>query len=166
MRNIDLIVGHCSATAIDESYTVEQLERDHKNRNFSAIGYHYYIRRDGTIHKCRPLEKIGAHAKGHNTGSVAWCYEGGIIAGGRANIASHAKDTRTEAQKKSIKEVIKEIYNFFGDYQDMSEVKILGHRDLSPDLDGNGKITPNEYMKQCPCYDVESENYESLINKS
>lgn len=113
MREIIGIVGHCSATAIDKPYTVEDLERDHKARGFSGIGYHYYIRRDGTIHKCRPLEKIGAHVKGHNTGTVGWCYEGGIIAGGRANVASHAKDTRTEAQKKSIREVIKEIYNFF-----------------------------------------------------
>ena len=31
---------------------------------------------------------------------------------------------------------------------------ILGHRDLSADLDGNGKIEPSEWVKFCPCFDV------------
>ena len=31
---------------------------------------------------------------------------------------------------------------------------ILGHRDTSPDLNGDGRIEPNEFIKACPCFDV------------
>lgn len=160
-----MIVLHCSATAIDRAYSIEDLERDHKARGFKSIGYHYYIRRDGNIHKCRPLTFVGAHVLGYNANSIGVCYEGGIIAGGRANNPNHAKDTRTDAQKLAIKEVIKEIYSIVGDFQDMSEVQILGHRDLSPDVDGDGIVEPWEWMKMCPCFDVKDENYQNLIRK-
>ena len=36
--------------------------------------------------------------------------------------------------------------------------KVCGHRDLSPDLNGNGEIEPEEWVKQCPCFDVSKEN--------
>jgi N-acetylmuramoyl-L-alanine amidase len=163
MRHIKKIVIHCSATAIDKPYTFEDLERDHKKRGFRTVGYHFYIRRDGTVNIGRPITAIGAHAKGYNGDSIGISYEGGIIPGGRANNPTHAKDTRTEAQKLAIEKIIAELYHTIGDYQDMSDVEILGHRDLSPDLNGDGEITPNEYMKLCPCFDVKDENYERLI---
>lgn len=65
MRTIDHIVIHCSATREDCSLPVEELEKAHRRRGFRGIGYHYYIRRDGTTLNTRPLELIGAHAKGH-----------------------------------------------------------------------------------------------------
>lgn len=34
------------------------------------------------------------------------------------------------------------------------DVKIIGHRDLSPDLNGNGIIEPFEFMKACPSFEV------------
>ena len=37
--------------------------------------------------------------------------------------------------------------------------KVCGHRDLSPDLNGNGEIEPEEWVKQCPCFDVSKEKY-------
>jgi hypothetical protein len=33
----------------------------------------------------------------------------------------------------------------------------VGHRDLSPDLNGDGIIQPGEWTKMCPCYDVKRE---------
>jgi N-acetyl-anhydromuramyl-L-alanine amidase AmpD len=32
--------------------------------------------------------------------------------------------------------------------------KTLGHRDLSPDLDGDGIVEKHEWVKECPCFDV------------
>ena len=49
MRKINLIVLHCSATKDTQTYTPEQLERDHKARGFIQAGYHFYIRRNGEI---------------------------------------------------------------------------------------------------------------------
>ena len=36
-------------------------------------------------------------------------------------------------------------------------VEVLGHRDASPDANGDGIISRNEWIKQCPCFDVRSE---------
>lgn len=65
MRRINLIVVHCSATRADHALTTEDLETIHRHRGFHGIGYHYYIRRDGTVINTRPLELVGAHVKGH-----------------------------------------------------------------------------------------------------
>ena len=64
MRIINLIVVHCSATREDCTLSPEDLDRLHRRRGFNGTGYHYYIRKDGTVHLTRPLERIGAHAKG------------------------------------------------------------------------------------------------------
>ena len=65
MRTIDHIIIHCSASREDRSLAVEELETIHRRRGFRGIGYHYYIRRDGTVVNTRPLEVVGAHCKGH-----------------------------------------------------------------------------------------------------
>ena len=92
MRKIDLIVIHCSATREDRSLTPDDLETLHRRRGFNGTGYHYYIRKDGTVHLTRPVERIGAHAKGFNASSIGICYEGGLDCRGRP------ADTRTPAQ--------------------------------------------------------------------
>ena len=54
MRPIRLIVIHCSATRANRSYTVDDCRRDHRDRGYADIGYHYYIARDGKVHTGRP----------------------------------------------------------------------------------------------------------------
>ena len=75
MRKIDLIVIHCSATREDRCFTEFDLDVCHRRRGFNGPGYHFYIRKDGRIVSTRPVEKIGAHAKGHNATSIGICYE-------------------------------------------------------------------------------------------
>ena len=48
-ESVRYLILHCSATRCDKDYTAEQLLRDHKTRGFRTVGYHFYIRRDGTI---------------------------------------------------------------------------------------------------------------------
>lgn len=144
-RNINLIVIHCSATDPSKSnYGPERLRRDHIARGFSDCGYHYYIAKDGEIHAMRPLEKIGAHAKGYNQNSIGVCYEGGIRDGKPA-------DTRTDAQRESLTALLVALVSAF------PGSKIVGHRDLSPDLNGDGIVEPNEWIKSCPCFDATKE---------
>ena len=83
MRKIDYIVIHCSATREDCDLTPGALELEHRRRGFRGIGYHYYIRRDGTTVLTRPLELVGAHVKGYNKHSIGICYEGGLDVQGR-----------------------------------------------------------------------------------
>lgn len=149
MRPVNLLVIHCSATRDNREYTPEQLERDHKARGFHQAGYNYYIRRDGEIVPMRPLGTIPAHVKGYNRHSVGICYEGGLDCNG------YSADTRTPAQKKSLEILLLQLLTLF------PGSRICGHRDLSNDLDGDGVITPAEWMKECPCFDAEKE-YDTL----
>ena len=142
MRTITLIVLHCSATRIDRPYTFRQCREDHRQRGWKDIGYHYYITRDGQVHEGRPLWQVGAHCKGQNQHSIGICYEGGI------NLFDEPADTRTRAQRQSLRALLTRLHDQF------PGAIIMGHRDLSPDLDGNGRIDPDEWMKQCPCFDA------------
>ena len=90
MRTINLIVIHCSATREDKDFTEYDLDVCHRRRGFNGTGYHFYIRKNGDIKSTRPIEKVGAHAKGFNRESIGICYEGGLDSKGRP------KDTRTE----------------------------------------------------------------------
>lgn len=148
-REINLIVIHCSATRSDKDYTPEQLERDHKARGFNSAGYNYYIRKNGEVVTMRPLDQIPAHAAGYNKNSIGICYEGGLTPDGKPY------DTRTVKQKAALITLLMDLVSQF------PEAEICGHRDLSPDLNGDGEITPNEWTKMCPCFDAKTE-YERI----
>ena len=156
-RFIDEIIIHCSATKEGINYSVDKIDAAHKARKFSTytdekgkiryIGYHYIILLDGTIIKCRPESKIGCHASGHNTRSIGICYIGGLDA--RDTNGKMIKDTRTPQQKASLIKLIKDIKKRYG-----TIARVIGHRDTSPDLNGNGIIEPYEFIKGCPCFDA------------
>ena len=145
-RMVDLIVIHCSATKETSRLTPLALDRMHRQRGFNGCGYHYYIERDGKINSMRPSEKVGAHARGYNAHSLGICYEGGLDKNG------HAADTRTERQKVSLRALVKVLRQLYPTIN-----RVVGHRDLSADRNGDGVITPDEWTKQCPCFDVANE---------
>lgn len=145
-RMVDLIVIHCSATKETSRLTPLALDRMHRQRGFNGCGYHYYIERDGKINSMRPSEKVGAHARGYNAHSLGICYEGGLDKNGRA------ADTRTERQKVSLRALVKVLRQLYPTIN-----RVVGHRDLSADRNGDGVITPDEWTKLCPCFDVASE---------
>ena len=142
MRKIDLIVIHCSATREDRTLTPDDLDTSHRRRGFNGTGYHYYIRKDGTVHLTRPLERVGAHAKGFNASSIGVCYEGGLDCRGRP------ADTRTPEQRAALQLLVHQLLAKF------PHCRVCGHRDLSPDRNGNGEIEPEEWIKMCPCFKV------------
>ena len=145
MRIINLIVVHCTATQGNRTLSPEALDLMHRHRGFHGTGYHYYIRKDGTVHLTRPVERIGAHVKGFNANSIGICYEGGLDCRGRP------ADTRTPEQRAALRLLIHQLLEVF------SGCRVCGHRDLSPDRNGNGEIEPEEWMKACPCFDAEQE---------
>ena len=145
MRTINLFVVHCSATREDCTLSPEALDVMHRRRGFNGTGYHYYIRKDGTLYLTRSLERIGAHAKGFNAHSIGICYEGGLDCRGRP------ADTRTPEQCAALRLLVHQLLGKFPD------CRVCGHRDLSPDRNGNGEIEPEEWIKVCPCFDAEEE---------
>lgn len=146
MRTINKIIIHCSATPEGKDYTVEDIDRDHRKRGFAKIGYHYVIYRDGTIHQGRKEPEVGAHARGYNANSIGVCYIGGLARDGKTT-----KDTRTQAQRDALVRLLRELVIRYPD------AEILGHRDLSPDKNGDGIVSPNEYIKGCPSFDAKKE---------
>ena len=148
MREINLIVVHCSATRADRDFTENDLEVSHRHRGFNGAGYHFYIRKNGDIKNTRPLEKPGAHALGYNARSIGICYEGGL------DVRYRPADTRTEWQKHSLRVLIRTLL------MDYPGCRVCGHRDLSPDRNGDGRISPEEWVKECPCFEVTSKLYE------
>jgi len=172
LRKIDLIVIHCSATSNGKPIATQQknaaqvIDDWHRLRNFKrsvaackaynpelpSIGYHFVIDLDGTILTGRGLDEVGAHAQGFNANSVGIC-----LIGGREQIAQY-----TPAQWDALANLTQALSTRLAiplqppvrKANRIIQKGICGHRDLSPDLNGDGRITPNEWTKTCPGFDV------------
>lgn len=139
-RRINKIIVHCSATPEGRDYTVDQIKKDHKEQGWSDIGYHYVIYRDGSIHEGRNVDIIGAHCEGYNSNSIGICYIGGLE--NKPNVEYKklkAKDTRTEAQKKALIELLSRLKKYY------PEAKIYGHHDFNKGKDCPSFDAKNEY---------------------
>jgi N-acetylmuramoyl-L-alanine amidase len=102
MRDINLLVWHCAATPEGKHFDVSDIDRWHRQRGWSGVGYHKVILLDGTVQDGRPESKIGAHVAGKNANSIGYTYIGGVDATGSP------KDTRTPAQKEAMLRLTKE----------------------------------------------------------
>lgn len=131
MRNITLLIVHCSAVRPHQTSTVQQIDAWHRKRGFRMIGYHYVIYRDGSVHTGRPESMVGAHCSGQNTHSIGICYEGGLDADG------HACDTRTPQQKDALRQLLSQLH------QRYPRARIKGHNQFA--------------RKACPCFPAERE---------
>ena len=131
MRSISLLIIHCSAVRPGQQSSAKDIDLWHRQRGWRMIGYHYVVRRNGTVEKGRTEETTGAHCVGHNAHSIGICYEGGLDEQGQI------ADTRTEEQKKAMAKLIVQLKQQFPTIR-----KVLGHRDL-PGV-----------QKACPCFDA------------
>lgn len=128
-RRISLLVLHCSDTRPDQSFTIEKLIACHRARGFGTYpGYHLYVRRDGTLYYCRPVDVIGCHVKGYNRFSIGICYEGGHSCSPEYKY----EDNRTAEQLAVLHEVFMTLHACY------PEARIVGHNELNP-------------RKACPC---------------
>lgn len=141
---IKKLVVHCSASRPKNHTDISTITRDHKLRGFTTVGYHYVILRDGEIQKGRPDTQAGAHVTGHNTGSLGICLVGGLN-----DLTGKPENNFTDKQFAALSGLLFKLTLAH------PQAKILGHRDLSPDLNKNGKIEKYEWVKECPCFDVQ-----------
>ena len=141
MRSITLIVIHCSAVEPDQTSSVAQIDTWHRDRGFKfGVGYHYVIRRDGSIETGRPEWMVGAHCLNHNKYSIGVCYGGGLDARGQP------ADTRTAAQKATLRQLLTDLHRRY------PRAVIVGHHDLNP-------------QKACPCIKNVAQEYADLQPK-
>lgn len=130
----DYLVVHCAATRPSQDIGAADIDRWHRAQGWACIGYHFVIRRDGTVEEGRELDVIGAHVSGHNTNSVGICLAGGVT---EADVTK-AENNFTEAQLASLKKLLLDLRKKY------PKAKIQGHRDF-PGV-----------KKACPSYDVKS----------
>ena len=147
-RQIKEIHIHCSATREGLAITAHEIKKWHLARGWSDIGYHIIIGHQG-IEYGRPLQKIPASVRSRNSHAIAICYIGGLDANGKP------KDTRTPRQKELLLKVLKQLKFIY------PKAYIVGHRDLSPDRDGDSKVEKSEWLKSCPCFPAEKWAFEN-----
>jgi N-acetylmuramoyl-L-alanine amidase len=71
-----IVIHHVGDPPRDVS--AEEIHGWHQANGWAGIGYHYVVRRDGTIERGRPEEYVGAHAQGFNTGSIGINFAGNM----------------------------------------------------------------------------------------
>ena len=136
-RNIDTIkriIVHSSATRAGLDAGRDEIRVWHWERGFVDIGYHFVIRRDGSIEKGRDIACVGAHAKGNNRDSIGICMVGGLSEDG------DAEDNFTDAQFKSLVSLIDWLQEFILQVPVGQDDVVIGHRQVGATL--------------CPSFDV------------
>jgi hypothetical protein len=141
MRPVNEIIIHCTDTRPDWmqgkplSAKVAEIRRWHtdpqpKGRGWKDIGYHFLIDRDGTVATGRPIEQVGAHVQGHNTGTIGISLLGGH--GGAAD--DRFEDHFTAAQEIALRDLLVKLKTEY------LISKVTGHNDYA--------------AKACPCFRV------------
>ena len=127
---IRFLTIHCAATPEGRAVSAETINQWDIER-FGQVSYHWVIELDGSMHRTLADETKGAHVGGANTGNIGICYVGGVAADGKT-----PKDTRTAAQKKALRTLVRT-------YQDRCPgIVVRGHRDWP------------KVSKDCPSFDV------------
>lgn len=143
MREIKYIAVHCTASS--PHTTIKELQQEFRRKGWKNPGYHYVVAADGAITQLLDEEKVSNGVKGFNSVSINVAYIGGIDTTGKPI------DNRTDEQKASLRSLLKLLHKKY------PTAVIQGHRDFSPDLNHDGRITSNEYIKACPCFDAKKE---------
>lgn len=134
MRPINKIIIHCSASPEGRADTIKEIDAWHRARGFKSIGYHYVIYLDGSLHLGRAVEKQGAHCTGQNKNSIGICYIGGLAKDGKTS-----KDTRTDAQKETLRSLVAELKSQY------PNATVHGHNEFAP--------------RDCPCFNIKKEPF-------
>lgn len=113
-RRVTRVFLHCSASDQPAHDNVETMRRWHKERGWSDVGYHLFIRKDGTVEPGRSLELTPAAQAGHNAATIAICLHG-----------LH-KDAFTQAQFASLQRLIGQIDKAYD-----GAVTVHGHREVA-----------------------------------
>ena len=122
---VKFIVVHCADTKSGQNVTKRDLHNWHVvERGWSAIGYHYFIKFNGSLHECREDHLQGAHCKAVNDCSLAICLEGGY----------KGENNFTRSQKKMLRAILDHLK------KQHPNAAIVGHNHFDD--------------KACPSFDV------------
>ena len=141
----EVILHHAEAS----SATVWDINAWHLDNGWVGIGYHYYIRKDGSVYRGRPEWALGAHAVGHNDRSIGICCEG-----------AYMTETMPAAQLASLKALLRDIMGRYG------TLALKRHRDVNSTScpgDNFPWAEAQNYMKEDD--EVTQAEFEAMYNK-
>lgn len=122
------VIIHCAATKPSMDVGVREIRQWHKERGFLDVGYHFIIRRNGTIEDGRDVNQVGAHTVGQNETSVGVCLVGGV-------------DDKLQPQANFTPQQMATLRKLLGELKvKFPESVVKGHRDFA--------------AKACPSFDV------------
>ena len=127
-RKIKFIFVHCTASR--QTWSVDALLKEFRNKGWHYPGYHWVVTADGKRTQLMTEDLPSNGVKNHNHEAINVAYMGGISRTGKPI------DNRTDAQKESLRELLKEL------------------RQRYPDKNHNGVVDPWERIKECPCFDA------------
>lgn len=119
----DLLILHHSGTT---TCTPDGVHNSHVGNGWAGIGYHYLVRKDGTIYRGRPEDTVGAHAYGANSHSIGVCFEGNY----------QVEQTMPAAQLAAGQALVADIKRRWG------ITKVIGHKDVA----GSTTDCPGKYF--------------------
>lgn len=120
----------CSAADVDSW---------HKGNGWSGIGYHFFVRKDGSIYRGRPIDTVGAQVSGHNSDTLGICAEG-----------NYMTDTMPEVQKKAICQLISYLKSNY-----YPKAQIVGHKYWKGSVCPGDKYPLAEIQQNYNKYDIE-----------
>lgn len=126
----EYIIIHCAATPPSMDIGVKEIDRWHRAKGWLGCGYHFVIRRDGTVEKGRDEKVAGAHVSGMNHNSIGICLVGGVMEKDKVT----PENNFTEAQFTSMKSLVTDLLARY------PGAKVRGHKDFA--------------KKACPCFEV------------
>lgn len=129
-EDVKFIAVHCSATPADRDIGAKEIDRMHRDRGFLSIGYHFIVRRDGSVEGGRPLNARGAHVEDYNHCSIGVCLIGGV------DSKLKPEANFTQAQLWTLKTLVESLQGTF------PGAVVQGHRDFP------------RVAKACPSFDV------------
>ena len=122
------IVVHSTKTKPNETVTIQTVDEWHRKKGKLKVGYHFFIKRDGTIECGRSPNKIGSHVREFDSESIAICLAGGL-------------NTRGIIAPDYSKEQIESLYVLIKTLKHMYfNAEVVGHRDLE--------------KTDCPSFDI------------
>lgn len=160
-RPVRTVFVHCSASDRPEHDSAAVIDRWHRANGWAGIGYHYFIRKDGTLETGRDLEKVPAAQEGHNTGSIAICLHG----------LEYGKFT--PAQFATLRGLSAQINRAYG-----GQIRFRGHCEVSPkscpvfayedvlgiDAEGKMPLSRDVSIPQVPVPNLSPDGLEVLLS--
>lgn len=130
-KETNYIVVHCAATRPSMDIGVREIRQWHKALGWLDVGYHYIIRRDGSIEQGRDVAVVGSHVAGHNSDSIGICLAGGVS----EKDVKIPENNFTPEQFVSLENILRVTKRLY------TKATVKGHRDFNPG-------------KACPSFDV------------